>query len=87
MAHEIEGDRNVAEHILNNLKPNATEEVDVAVIEEVVLVQKPIVEKPSILTRILIIIIALAVAVGIAYGISKTITKAKALKQITNNVQ
>jgi len=88
MAHEIEGDRNIAEHILNNIKPNVTEtSVDVDNIQEVILVEKPIVKKPTVFIRILLILLAIAVAFALAYGITQITTISNSLKPLINNVQ
>lgn len=88
MAYEIEGDRNIAEHVLNNLKPNITESsVDVENIQEVILVDKPIVKKPSILVRILLLIIVVAVALTLAYGASLAATMSNSSKSPFSNVQ
>jgi len=88
LAHEIEGDRNIATHILNNLKPSIQEsDIDVNNIQEVILVEKPIVKKPSIFIRILLILLILAVAFGFAYGITKAQTMSNSLKYPITNVQ
>ena len=68
LAHQIEGDRNIAEHIINNLKPNVVEtDVDASQIESVQIVEKPVVKKPSILMRILLILILLILVFGFVY--------------------
>ncbi len=91
MAHEIEGDRNIATHILDNLKPNIKEtDIDVNTIQEVILVQKPVVKKPSIVVRILLILIIIAIAFGIAYALTyanESQTMSNSLKSPINNVQ
>lgn len=88
LAHEIEGDRNVAEHILNNLKPNTTEtNVAVENIQEVIIVEKPTVKKPSILVKTLVIVFLILIAIGFVYGISEANKMSNSLKSPINNVQ
>lgn len=88
LAHEIEGDRNIAMHILNNLKPNVKEaNLDVDTIQQVIIVEKPIIKKPSVFIRTLLIILVISIAFGVAYGISKTVTMSNSLKSPSTNVQ
>ena len=88
MAHIIESDRNIASHILDNLKPNIKEtDIDVNNIQEVILVEKPIIKKPSIITRIILILLILAIAFGFAYAISNAQKMSNSLKSPIHNVQ
>jgi len=88
MAHQIEGDRNIATHILDHLKPNITEtDIDVNNIEEVTLVEKPVIKKPSLVRKILLILLILAFAFGIAYAIVNAQKMSNSLKPSIHNVQ
>lgn len=88
IAYEIESDRDKASHVLDNLKPNAIEsDVDVNNIQEVILVEKPIVKKPSIVVKLLLIVLVFALAFGLAYGIPKITIMLNSLKNLITNVQ
>ncbi len=68
LAHQIEGDRNIAEHIINNLKPNVVEsDVDVAQVKAVQIVEKPVIKNPSLLMKILLITVLLLLVFGLVY--------------------
>lgn len=88
MAHEIEVDRGIAEHVLNNIKPNAAEtEIDATKIEEVILVEKPIIKKAPILIKVLLIGILIAFIYGMALAITNFNTIINSLNALINNVQ
>jgi len=88
MAHQIEGDRDIATHILDNLKPNIQEtDIDVDNIQEVILVEKPIIKTPSIFIKILLILLIVSIALGFAYSIIHAPEMLNSLKSIINNVQ
>ncbi|WP_299834795.1 hypothetical protein [uncultured Tenacibaculum sp.] len=86
LAHEIEADRNIAKYIIDNLKPNVTEsettEVD---LEPVIIVEKPIVKKPSLLVKIITITVIVLFIATIIYSVSKTQPILNSLKpQVTD---
>lgn len=57
LAIEIENDRKIAEVIINNLQPTVSDEdIDVANIQQVTIVQKPIIKQPSIWIKLLIVL-------------------------------
>jgi len=88
LAHEIEADRNVAKHIIDNLKPNVVESDTAETgIEPVIIIEKPVVRKPSLLTKIITIIILLALVVFIALSISNAGPLVNSLKPPVTNVQ
>ncbi|CAL2057740.1 hypothetical protein [Tenacibaculum sp. 190524A05c] len=86
LAHEIEADRNVAKHILDNIKPNIEIE-ESAEIDPVIIVEKPIVKKPSILVRIVAIALILLLAISIGYSLAKVIPMSNSLKTPVTNVE
>lgn len=86
LAHEIETDRNIAKHIVDNIKPNIEVE-ESAEIHPVVIVEKPDVKKPSILIRIISIVLILVITALIAFSLSKVIPKSNSLKTPVTNVQ
>ncbi|MFY7671225.1 hypothetical protein ACOSP6_09105 [Tenacibaculum sp. MEBiC06402] len=86
LAHEIEADRNIAKHIVDNIKPNIEVE-EIAEVDPVIIVEKPIVKKPSVLLKITAIILALTLSVAIAYAITKSIPKSNSLKNPVTNVE
>ena len=56
LAIEIENDRKIAEFIINNLQPKVSDSaIDVAHIQQVTIVQKPVIKKPPFLIKFLII--------------------------------
>lgn len=68
LAHQIEGDRNIAEHIINNIKPNIVEsDIDVVQIETVQIVEKPVIKNPSLLVKIIMILLLLLLVFGLVY--------------------
>lgn len=86
LAHEIEADRNIAKHIVDNIKPNIEIE-ESSEVDPVIIVEKPIIKKPSALIKIIAIIIAIGVSISIAYSISKGIPKLNSLKTPISNVE
>ncbi len=89
LAHEIEADRNIAKYVIDNLKPNITETEDVndADLEPVIIVEKPIVKKPSVLVKIVTIIVTVIIAVAIIYAVSKATPVLNSLKSQVSNVR
>lgn len=88
LAHQIEADRNVAKHIVDNLKPNIIETTDVDnTVEPVIIVEKPIIKQPSILTKIIVIILMLAICALLAFAVSKASSMSQSLKAPVTNVQ
>ena len=70
LAHEIEADRNIAEFIINQLKPAITEEeISPEVIKPVAVVQKPTIEKPKLLVKIVVLVLVIALISLVAIGI------------------
>ncbi len=86
LAHEIEADRNIAKHIVDNIKPNIEIE-ESSEVDPVIIVEKPIIKKPSALVKIITIILAIGVSISIAYSISKGIPKLNSLKTPISNVE
>lgn len=88
LAHEIESDRNIAKYVIDNLKPNnidtETTEID---LEPVIIVEKPIVKKPSILVKLITISVILLIVFTIFYTVSKTQPVLNSLKSQTTNVR
>ncbi len=83
MAHQIEADRNIAKNIVDNLKPNVVESDVNTEVEPVIIVEKPIVKKPSVLVRILMILVLLSIILAISYSISSV--NNTSLSNITKN--
>ncbi len=72
LAHEIEADRNIAEHIIKNIKPKEINtEQEIVNLQPVVIVEKPIVQKPSIWVKIVVISLLLALVIIIAAYVGK----------------
>ena len=88
LGHQIEGDRNTAEHIINNLKPNVVEtDVDVAQMKTVQIVEKPVVKNPSIIVKIILILLLIAVVLGFVYLIIYTPSELNNIKPSASYVQ
>lgn len=83
MAHQIEADRNIAKNIVDNLKPNVVESDVNTEVEPVIIVEKPIVKKPSVLVRILMMLVLLSIILAISYSISSV--NNTSLSNITKN--
>ncbi|CAL2089527.1 conserved membrane hypothetical protein [Tenacibaculum sp. 190524A02b] len=87
-ASEIEGDRNIAEHVINNLKPLVTEEVsETSYSKPVTLVQKPTIKKTSTISKLIIVVLLIATMLLFSFGISKLISMSNNLKPSIENVQ
>lgn len=87
LAHEIEGDRNVAKHILDNLKPNIIENETDTAITPVIIVEKPTVKKPSILVKIAVVLVLLSIIGLLSYSVSKIISYSNSSKAPISNVK
>lgn len=69
LAIEIENDRKMAEVIINNLQPTVSDEdIDVANIQQVTIVQKPVVKNPPLWVKFLIVIGLIGVILLLFYG-------------------
>lgn len=88
LAHEIEGDRNIARTIIDQLKPNITESaVDANIVKPVIIVEKPIVKKPSIIVKIITIILVLVVIAVLSFSLTKAIPLLNSLKAPVAHVE
>ncbi|MDY0781191.1 hypothetical protein [Tenacibaculum sp. IB213877] len=88
LAHEIEADRNTTEHIIKNLKPREVESVNnTENIQPVIIVEKPVVKKPSVFVRILLILLLLIMVGLISFAVSKSMSMSNSLKNQVTNVK
>ncbi|WP_176829816.1 hypothetical protein [Tenacibaculum sp. MAR_2009_124] len=88
MAHDIEFDRKNAEIIINNIKPAITEEnTETSYSKPVVIIEKPEVKQPNMVSKILIIVAIIAIGILISYGISKAKSMSNLTKEPVENVQ
>ncbi|AUC16246.1 hypothetical protein BTO06_14225 [Tenacibaculum sp. SZ-18] len=86
LAHEIEADRNIAKHIVDNIKPNIEIE-ESSEVDLVIIVEKPIIKNPSALVKIIALLLAIGISISIAYSISKVTPKLNSLKTPITNVE
>ena len=88
LAIEIENDRKIAEFIINNLQPKVSaEDIDVANIQQVSIVQKPVVKKTSILVKILIIAGLIGIICLLIFGFLELIKYTSQLSNILNPIE
>ncbi|CAM1340108.1 conserved membrane hypothetical protein [Tenacibaculum amylolyticum] len=87
LAHEIEADRNIAKHIVDNLKQNIIEVETDADVDPVIIVEKPVVKKPSILIKIISILLIIAIIGLISYSLTKVAPTLNSLKTPVTNVK
>ncbi len=88
LAHEIEADRNIAKHIIDNLKLSITEtESSEADTDSILIVEKPMVKKPTLLIRIITILLLLTTVSLIARYVSKIQPLINSFKTPITNVQ
>ncbi|WP_435260723.1 hypothetical protein [Tenacibaculum sp. nBUS_03] len=88
MAHEIEADRNITTYIINNLKPSISEEnSETSYSKPVVIVQKPEINNPKIMIKLLLLAITFLIVFLISFGVYKAISSSNPIKQPVENVQ
>ena len=88
LAIEIENDRKIAEFIINNLQPKVSDEdVDVKHIQQVTIVQKPVIKNPSIIVKILIIAGIIGIICLVIFGFLTLIKTIPQMSNVLNTVQ
>lgn len=88
LAEDITSDRKIAEFIINNLQPILAEEnSEVSYSTPVVIVQKPVIEKPNTLVKVVLILITTAVILILSIGLGKVISMSNTSKNQMENVQ
>lgn len=84
LAIEIENDRKIAEFIINSLQPKVSDEdIDVSHIQQVTIVQKPTIKKPSFLVKFLIIAGLIGLICLVIFGFLELI---KLIPQMSNPI-
>ncbi len=88
LAEDITSDRKIAETIIKNMQPILAEEnSEVSYSTPVVIVQKPEVEKPKNLVKVILIALAAILIFMLSIGIGKVILMSNTSKNPTENVQ
>lgn len=88
LAYQIEGDRNIAKNIIDDLKPNIIEESNENTTDTLIIVEKPTIKKPSLVVKIITILMIIVLAGLISYSIVEAIPLLKnTLNNSVTNVQ
>ncbi len=87
LAYQIEGDRNIAKNIIDDLKPNITEEVTESSTETLIIVEKPVIKKTSLLVKIITILTLLLAVSALSYFIVQAIPLLKTSNTSVTNVK